>query len=67
MVIGGVGSKEIKDWDFVEEHLERGEVIFSNLKNAETHQERFEEFLNLKRITKSLSHSLAKTQNLIDY
>ncbi len=64
-VIGGIGSRHIKEWDFVDDYLERGEVISPNSKNIEIYQERFGEFLELKQKTDSISHSLAKTQNLI--
>lgn len=63
-VIGGIGSKHIKEWDFVDEYLEQGEIIYPNLKNGELYRERFGEFLDFNRKTESIAHSLAKTQNL---
>jgi xylulokinase len=63
-VIGGIGSKYIKEWDFVDEYLEQGEIISPNSKNGKVYQERFNEFLDFKRKTDVISHSLAKSQNL---
>ena len=63
-VIGGIGTKRIKEWDFVDQYLERGEVIAPNLNNNATYQERYVDFLDFKQKTDSISHLLAQTQNV---
>lgn len=61
--IAGIGSKHIDGWEFAEGYLEHGEIIYPNEKNREIYQERFENFLDLKRKTESISYALARGQN----
>ncbi len=62
-VIAGIGSNYIEDWSFVEGYLEQGEVIAPNKKNQSIYQQRYGEYLELKKKTDPISHSLARSQN----
>ncbi len=61
-IAAGIGIKAIDNWEVINEFVEVGQVIKPNDKNIEIYQSRFEDFIELGKSTKEISHNLAKHQ-----
>ena len=62
-MIAGIGVGMIDDWSFVVGSLESGELISPNEARSAIYEERYHEYLELGRVTTSLTHRLARSQS----
>lgn len=60
-VIAGVGTGVIEDWSFVVGALPEGDVIAPDPVHARLYDERYQQYLELGRVTTGLSHQLARS------
>jgi len=62
-VLAGLGCGAITDWGYVTGALEAGETISPNPVDVPRYEERYQQYLELGRVTTSLSHSLARSSS----
>lgn len=60
-VAAGIGNGAIKDWAYVENSLEVGEVIKPNPKNISIYEDRYHTYISMQGSIQEISHQLAQS------